>query len=103
MTFFFVLQIDQKLIICLLSANETTLSTSAGTTMTTLLPITTATDFPHSKYTNHKYCKVAITKEINFLSKGHGTYGSKIPFISNLRTPEFMVAQFLVTQFFKDA
>merc|ERR1740122_425111 len=28
-------------------SNETTLSTSAGTTMTTLLPITTATDFPH--------------------------------------------------------
>jgi len=28
-------------------SNETTLSTSPGTTMTTLLPITTATDFPH--------------------------------------------------------
>jgi len=30
-----------------LMANETTLSTSAGTTMTTLLPVTTANEFPH--------------------------------------------------------
>ena len=26
-------------------------------------------------------------QKINFLSKGHSTYGSKIPFISNLKKP----------------
>ena len=39
------------------------------------------------KYRIGASSNVLSSKEINFLSKGHSTQGSKIPFISNLKKP----------------